>query len=285
MLATAESTAVTKIDPDILEPYLLTLPQAPCPVVHHFGPGVYIREVTIPKGAIAMGHKQRFEHLNIVLSGSVAIIGNDGQVKVISAPSIFVGPPGRKVGGCIEECTWQNVYPNPDNCRDIETLEDRWLEKSDLAIEYERLFTDEMAKHHDSDRADYAKLLGELGISDAQIRKESEISTDMVALPPEYATRVSVRKSAIEGDGLFLSSPAAAGDSIAPARIGQNRTIAGRYVNHSATPNCEYITMNGNIYLVALTDINGAIGGSAGCELTADYRQALRVSGRFEDLK
>lgn len=282
MLANVESAQLAKIDPDILEPYLLGLPQATCPVVHHFGPGVYIREVTIPKGAIAMGHKQRHEHLNIVLKGSVAIIGDDGQVKVISAPAIFVGQPGRKVGGCIEECVWQNVYPNPDNCRDIETLEARWLEKSEVALEYERLYVECLGKKHDADRSDYFAMLSELGITDEQVRMESEITSDIVDLPIEYATRVSIRDSGIQGKGLFLCSSAKAGETIVPARIESGRTIGGRYVNHSPTPNCRYEVFGNCIYLVAITDISGSFGGSAGTELTADYRQALRASGRME---
>lgn len=142
------------INPDALESYLLSLNQAPCTVIHRFRPGVYIREVTIPKGAIAVGHRQRYEHLNILTRGSVAMIGDDGQVKVISAPATFVGKPGREVGGCIEECSWQNVYPNPDNCRDIEALEAQWLEKSNAAAEYERLKFDRVEVY-------YSKWIGD----------------------------------------------------------------------------------------------------------------------------
>jgi hypothetical protein len=286
MLPSAINQDVANIDPDILEPYLLSLPQAECPVIHHFGPGVYIREVTIPQGAIAMGHKQRHEHLNIVLKGSVAMIGDDGQVKVISAPAIFVGKPGRKVGGCIEECTWHNVYPNPDNCRDIEELEARWFDKTDIAKEYERLYVDAMNKLHDEDRADFEAMLIEIGVTAEQVREESEIESDMVDLPPEYACRVSVRNSPIEGRGLFLCSPANAGELIAPGRIGDCRTIAGRYVNHAKHPNCEYrAEIDGNVNLYALADINGALGGSAGCELTVNYRDAVKASGRLEYVK
>ena len=286
MLPSANQNELANLNPDVLEPYLLTLPQAPCPVVHHFGPGLYVREVTIPSGAFAMGHKQRFEHLNIVLKGSVAVLNDDGSVSVIKAPALFVGKPGRKVGACIDECVWQNVYANPDNCRDIETLEARYLEKTDIALAYERLYVDCLSKHHESDREDYAELLSELGMTDEQVMAETEIQSDMIDLPNEYATKVSIRPSPIQGKGLFLSSPADAGEVIAPARIGNCRTIAGRFVNHSKSPNCEYRKMpSGDIYLVAKAEINGALGGSAGCELTADYRQALEVSGRMEVLQ
>jgi hypothetical protein len=30
----------------------MNYPQAPCPVIHRFGPGVYIREVKIPAGGL-----------------------------------------------------------------------------------------------------------------------------------------------------------------------------------------------------------------------------------------
>jgi len=269
------------VDPDVLEQYLLSFPQAECPVVHHFGPGIYIREVTIPKGALALGHAQRHKHLNIVLKGSVAVI-DDGRVKVVSAPAIFVGEPGRKMGGCIEECVWQNVYPNTDECRDIEELERRWFVKSPVALMYEKCLTDVRLKHSQPDRDDYRKFLKEIGFTDEQVRSESEFTGDMVDLPVEYAARVSVRQSGIEGNGLFLCSPVCAGDIIAPARLSGKRTVAGRYVNHSKAPNSEYRRAdNGDVYLYAIRDLHGSLGGSAGSELTANYRDAARVSGRI----
>jgi hypothetical protein len=269
-----------KIDPEILEPYLLSASQAECPVVHHFGPGVYVREVTIPAGALAMGHKQRFEVLNIVLKGSVAII-DDGSVKVISAPTIFVGKPGRKLGYCIEECVWQNVYANPDNERDIETLEERYLDKSEFYRSFQKTYIEELGKMYQEERDDYARMLSELGFTEDQVRAETEISQDMVNLPEFYAVRLSVRESPIEGKGLFLSHSVKAGEMIAPARIAGRRTIAGRYVNHSHTPNCKYELLGNDVMLVAIKDITGAVGGSCGDELTADYRQALVASGRI----
>ena len=50
MLAEAKSRSI--VDPakiEKVESHLLDLPQVECPVVHHFGPGIYIREVTLPR--------------------------------------------------------------------------------------------------------------------------------------------------------------------------------------------------------------------------------------------
>jgi hypothetical protein len=268
-----------RIDPNVIEAAMLSQPQAECPVVHHFGPGVYIREVTLKAGAYALGHFQRFERLDIVLRGKVAIICDDG-VRVIEGPCMFVGQPGRKLGYCIEECVWQNVYPNPDNCRDIETLEARWAEKSAVAKLFDQLYLECLAEQHQGDRDDFAKMLDKDVVSAE--RTESEIA-NLTELPTEYASRLSVRNSPIEGRGLFLSSPAKEGEMIAPARIGEKQTIAGRYVNHAKNPNCAFRKdESGGVWLYALRDIAGCTAGHYGEELTVDYTQAAIISGRLE---
>jgi hypothetical protein len=274
-------TTDARINPDVLEPFLLSQPQVPCPVVHHFGPGVYVREVSMGKGTYAMGNRQKSEHLNIVIKGKVAMIDEKG-VNVVSGPSIFTGKPGRKLGYVVEDCVWWNVYPNPDECRDIEELEKRWTERSPIAEEFIGYYDEALAKHYESDRVDYAKVLASLGITDEQVRAETENKSDLVDLPNEYASRVSIRKSPIQGKGLFLSSSAESGELIAPSRIGANRTIAGRYVNHSARPNCEYVVIGENIWLKSIKPVNGCMGGRNGDELTVNYLQALKVAGRLE---
>jgi hypothetical protein len=269
------------IDPDVLEPFLLSHAQMSCPVAHYFGPGVYVREVTIPAGAYAMGNRQKSEHLNIIIKGKVAMIDDRG-VNVVSGPHIYTGKPGRKVGYVLEDCVWWNIYPNPDNCRDIEVLEARWTERSPIADEYIGYYESAMAKQYDHDRDDYAGLIASIGMSDEQVKAESENDSDMVDMPPEYLTILSIRKSHISGKGLFISAPVKAGARIAPARIGQSRTIAGRYVNHAKTPNCKYVTDGDCIWLEATKDIDGCIGGSHGEELTVNYLEALKVAGRIE---
>lgn len=117
------------IDLDALEAEMLAMPQAETPVVHHFGPGIYVREVTLPAGIIAIGHAQKFEHLNIMLTGAVAMLDENNQVHFLRAPLIFTGKPGRKVGYVLETCVWQNIFATEE--RDIPTLEAMFFDKSD----------------------------------------------------------------------------------------------------------------------------------------------------------
>lgn len=272
----AESShPLSEINPASFEPLMLSMSQVDCPVVHHFGPGIYVREVTIPAGSIAMGHAQRYDHLNIVLKGSVAILDGD-QWRTVSAPAIFVGGPGRKFGYCIDECVWQNIFANPDDERDIETLEDRYFDKSSVSEKFKELLNVELSKECEEDRGDFHAALDEFGFTAEQVRAESEFVGDMVPMPDMYAARLSIRNSPIEGRGLFLSFKASAGEIIAPARVDGNRTVAGRWVNHSKNPNCFYEQHGDVIYLVAKRDISGAKGGGPGDELTVDYRESMR---------
>jgi hypothetical protein len=280
MLAQAENHQLQQADQvEQLEAHMLALPQAECPVVHHFGPGIYVREVTLPAGTLAIGHAQRFEHLNIMLTGSVAMLDDNGQTKILKAPMIFVGKPGRKVGFVLETCVWQNVYATDE--RDIDKLEAIFLDKSETWQAYHA--TQQAIEHQSrqADRDDFAGLIADSGFSAETVRNQSENEADQIGMPPGYAA-ITIRASSIEGLGVFLSYPVEAGELIGPARIDGMRTPLGRYTNHSSNPNAQFVRSdNGHIYLVALRRISGCEGGSMGEEVTVDYRQALALSGIF----
>ena len=259
-----------------LEKEMLEMPQADCPVAHHFGPGIYIREVTLPAGIFAVGHAQRYEHLNIMLTGKVAIVDGD-QVRVLEAPLIFTGKPGRKVGYVLETCVWQNVYATDET--DIDTLEAHYLDKSENWKAYDKEQSEIAHALNQHNRDDYAQVLKEFGFDANTARQQAEEESDQIDMPNAFKAVVQVRDSNIEGKGLFLSWHITAGQIIAPARIAGKRTPAGRYVNHSINPNCKYIAdENGDIYLMSLRDIDGCKGGNKGEELTVDYRQALTLN-------
>lgn len=260
-----------------IEAAMLNMEQADCPVAHHFGPGIYVREVTLPKGIIAVGHSQKFEHLNIMLTGKVAMVDGD-QVRVLEAPMIFVGQPGRKVGYVMETCVWQNIYATEET--DIDKLEEMFLDKSETWQAHENALSVFRDSERQEDRDDFFNMLAEVGFDPKTVREQSENEDDQIEMPKPWATATSVRDSDIEGKGLFLSWPVEPGTLIAPARLGGKRTPAGRFVNHSKNPNCIFIKNDeDNVYLVSTKSIRGCAGGDKGEELTVDYRQALSLSG------
>lgn len=279
MLAEAKShDLVDQSKIEQVESHLLDLPQVECPVAHHFGPGIYIREVTLPAGTIAIGHAQRFEHLNIMLTGAVAMVGDDGQTKVLRAPMIFVGKPGRKLGYVLETCIWQNVYATDE--RDIDKLEAMFLDKSATWQAHAEAAKQLETYHRREDREDFELVVRLSGFTPEAVRAQSENPHDQITMPSGFAPKFTVRDSTIEGKGVFLSAPVEQNEVIAPARIDGMRTPAGRYTNHAKNPSAKFVKdESGDIWLVALRRISGCAGGNQGEEVTVDYRQALALSG------
>ncbi len=121
-------------DLDQVEAHMLTLPAVECPVEHLFGPNIYIRQVFMPKGAYVIGHEHKLESINMVLSGSLALI-EGGAVRVVEAPYFFVGKAGRKIAYVIEDCVFQNIFSTPET--DIDKLEEMIVVKSNAFLELE----------------------------------------------------------------------------------------------------------------------------------------------------
>lgn len=261
-----------------VEKQMLDLPQVECSVTHHFGPGVYVREVRIPAGTFSVGHHQNFQHLNIMVRGKVIMLADDGTVQEVTAPRVFTSKPGRKIGMIVEDMIWQNVYATDET--DIDTLEATYLTKSDSWLESDEAKRKMAYLHHQIDRDDYAAMLHECGVTEELARAQSEYRGDQIPFPGGNIS-VKVSDSPIEGKGLFALSPFASDEMIAPARLAGCRTPAGCYTNHSGAPNARMAPMeNGDIYLVAVRDIRGCHGGDAGEEITVDYRQAMLAAGR-----
>jgi hypothetical protein len=261
---------------------LLEHDQTPCPVTHHFGPNLCIREVFMPAGILAIGHCQKFDHMNILLKGKVMVVGDNGNLVTLTAPLMFVGKPGRKVGYVLEDVIWQNIYAT--DLKDIDAVEDQFIEKSlDWQADADAKFAVEAITHNAS-REDYLSVLSESGITHEIARQQTENEDDRLDVDN---TNIRVSKSPIDGLGLYVTVPVKAGDIICQARINGMRTQAGRYTNHAIDPNAKMVLLpNGDIDLVALVDLAGCEGGGIGTEATIDYRQALSLSGiEFEGVK
>lgn len=262
--------------PDEVEKLLLSSAQSSCPVIHRFGPGQYIREVGVPAGTFAIGHHQNFPHMNVFLRGKVRIFREDGTTDILTAPMLFVGQPGRKVGYVLEDMVWLNIYATEET--DIGKLEEHFLTKSEAALDFER----RLALPTSVTSSDFALMLAEVGVTAEQCRVESENTSDQIPFPfGSYKVRVA--PSSIEGQGLFATADIAEGETIAPGRLHGKRTPAGRYTNHSATPNAVVsLSTSGDVYLVAAKPISGSHGGQLGEEITLDYRHALQNSRGVE---
>jgi hypothetical protein len=103
-------------------------PQVQCEEKHHFGPNIYIKEVTMPAGALIIGKHHRMEHLCNMVSGRMYILQDDGSKKELVAPMTFMAKPGRKVAYIVETVVFQNIYSTSET--DIEKLENMCVDNS-----------------------------------------------------------------------------------------------------------------------------------------------------------
>jgi len=107
-------------------PQLRELPQVECTEKHYFGPGMYVKEVTMPAGSVIVGKPHKTEHLCVMLQGRMQLLKEDGSVVELVAPTTFVGKPGRKVAHIIETVVFQNIFATDET--DVEKLEAMFVE-------------------------------------------------------------------------------------------------------------------------------------------------------------
>jgi hypothetical protein len=257
-----------------LEKEMLKYPQAECSVIHRFGPGLYIRELHMPSNIYAIGHYQKFDHMNIFLKGRITMIEGDKKVE-LKAPMIFVAPPGRKIGYVKEDVVWLNIYPTDE--KNIEILENTYLDKSRVWESSNKLNQMNRGQKH-IDQEDYIKLLSEFDIEESVVKSQCENKDDQIDMPPG-SYKFLIAKSNIHKKGVFATATINIGEEIGPARIGDKRTPIGRYVNHSKSPNAKMVAIGKDIYLVATQKIEGCRGGFNGDEITTNYRNNLKLIG------
>ena len=136
-------SATLEITPEQLdrveELLLESFPQLDIPATHTFVDGLYIREATLPKGSLILGHHHTTEHWCVVLTGRMTIINPDRSVTEIIAPCAFAGGLGRKVAYIYEDLRMQNIHTVNwhDKSRDPLMFEEFLYRKTDAFRKFE----------------------------------------------------------------------------------------------------------------------------------------------------
>lgn len=113
---------------------------------HHFTPGIYMRELFIPKGTVLTGKIHKTEHLNILSQGALTVWTEDGM-KTLKASTVIKSQPGMKrVGLAHEDSVWITVHHNPSDEQELTKVEDRLF-----ASTFEEVFGPEYQKQIDTE--------------------------------------------------------------------------------------------------------------------------------------
>lgn len=101
-----------------LEDAILELEQTDCPVRHHFAPGMYAREITIPKGVVLTGAIHKTDNLVVLSKGKLQLVTEEGT-KIIEAPCTLMCKAGAKNAAlALEESVWTNFFPTTETDAD-----------------------------------------------------------------------------------------------------------------------------------------------------------------------
>lgn len=253
-----------------LEDHLLTAPQADIRTTHTFYPGKYERKITIPPWTVLTGAAHKTAYRVRAERGSIAVNTDDG-IKIIVAPMEFDVPAGIKRVGRVfeEECVWVDIYDNPDDCTDIPTLEERLYVVPEGGLGETRA-----ANRIAADQADYQKFLQQMGMTQDEMDAIVKAEADIIPMPP--GADVEVRPSRIHGVGVFALRAFGQNEVICPGRLDGHRTPAGRFINHSVSPNTTSVKCGADIYAVALRDIE------TGEEILVNYRASVKINFGIE---
>ena len=111
------------------------LGEDPFPLKHTFVPGVYCREINVPRGMLVVTKIHKTERIVFLLKGDVSIMSEHGIARV-QAPYYMVSPVGTKrVVYTHEDTVWVNIHANPENSLDLKELEDKIIAKDYKEVE------------------------------------------------------------------------------------------------------------------------------------------------------
>ena len=121
------------------------------------------------------------------------------------------------------------------------------------------------------ERADYNLFLSQFGFTEVDMLAVTHLGT----VRSMGLLGLEVRASEMQGNGLFATERILGGSVIAPALLAGENTEAGRFANHSGTPNAKMVVRDEeNVDLIAIREINEE-------EITTDYRETLRERARL----
>ncbi len=109
-------------------------PAVELPLTHRFTEGIYSREIFMPAGTLLTSKIHKVRHPYVILQGKVSVYIPEVGVQHLEAPYMGITEPGtRRVLYIHEDCTWVTFHPNADNTEDLDVIEDRLIERRELA--------------------------------------------------------------------------------------------------------------------------------------------------------
>ena len=106
--------------------------QVPMPEArHHFAPGMYGREFSMPAGMVVVGKIHRHGHIMMCVKGRAIVVDEFGRYEVAAGFVQASKPGAKRVVYAHEDTTFVTVHLNPTDSRDLEFIEAEHIEPED----------------------------------------------------------------------------------------------------------------------------------------------------------
>ena len=107
-------------------------------VQHHFTEGLYTRQIFMPAGQLIVSKIHNTQHPFVVSKGAATVwtVGRE-DYQLIEAPYMGITEPGtRRILFIHQDMIWTTFHPDPDNCRDVEQIEERIIiKRTDILLQ------------------------------------------------------------------------------------------------------------------------------------------------------
>lgn len=109
----------------IIETEAKKFDQVEIPIKHYFVPGVYIREIFVPKGVLLTGKIHKYPQFHVITKGDISML-IDGEMKRIVGPCNIMSSAGAKrIAYAHEDTIWLMVHGTEET--DLEKIENHFI--------------------------------------------------------------------------------------------------------------------------------------------------------------
>lgn len=94
---------------------------AECPVVHRFTPGLYIRELHLPAGTLAVSMCHKIRHPFVISQGRIEVLSESEGAVLYEAPFTGITEPGtQRMVRVLEDTIWTTFHATEET--DVEKI-------------------------------------------------------------------------------------------------------------------------------------------------------------------
>lgn len=112
LIAQKAMTTPAQSKVSLIEQELAKCPQIGLPLVHRFTPGLYIREIFMPRGTLVISKIHKTEHPFVCLKGHCAVWTEEKGVVQVRAGDVGITKPGtRRILYMHESTVWVTFHP------------------------------------------------------------------------------------------------------------------------------------------------------------------------------